>query len=379
MNVERATLRQIRLRLREPFRTSRGVVADRRIVLVTLEAGGVEGWGECVAGVDASSAETPDSAWAALEQTLLPGALGRDVSAPADVVGGARVVDQPMACAAVEMAAWDLAARVSGVSLAQKLGGARAALEVGVSVGLQPTDADVVEVVAGHVAEGYARVKVKIEPGRDVDMLAALRERFPSLRLWADANAAYALADLARLRELDDLGLELLEQPLAVADLPGHARLRRELVTPICLDESIISEAAACEAIAMGACDVMNLKPGRLGGHAASVRVHDVARSAGLPVWCGGMLESGIGRAHDLALASLPGFTLPGDISASARYWERDVVVSAFELIDGRMTVPSGPGIGVRVDDDFLRALTVRERAFTASAHARAGRMHQGQ
>jgi O-succinylbenzoate synthase len=284
-----------------------------------------------------------------------------------------------MAAAAVEMAAWDLAARCEGVSLSAKLGGARTSLPVGVSVGLQRSDEALAEAVTGYVAQGYGRVKVKIEPGRDIDMLASLRERFPTLRLWADANGAYGALDVARLRELDALGLELLEQPFAPEDLVGHARLRREIATPICLDESITSEASARRAIEAGACDVLNLKPGRLGGHAVSIRIHDLARAAGVPVWCGGMLETGVGRAHNLALASLPGFTLPGDLSASSRYWARDIVVRPHELIGGRMAVPRAPGTGVDVDVDFVRSQTLREATFTGPLQARAGRMHQGQ
>jgi O-succinylbenzoate synthase len=376
--IERATLRELRLRLREPFRTSRGVVQERSIVLVTLGADGLEGWGECVAGVDPSSGETVDGAWRVLEGALLPRALGRALDRPGEVVAPSPP-QHPMAAAAVEMAAWDLAARMEGVSLSHELGGAGTSIAVGVSVGLQPSAVRLVEVVAGYVADGYARVKVKIEPGRDVEMLATLRERFPDLRLWADANAAYTLADVVRLRELDRVGLELLEQPLPADDLDGHARLRRELSTPVCLDESIASEKAARRAIELGACEIMNLKPGRLGGHAATVRIHDLARSRGVPVWCGGMLESGIGRAHDVALASLPGFTLPGDISASRRYWERDIVDPGLELVDGRMAIPAGAGIGVEIDRDYLRELTVRETALAAPPQARAGRMHQGQ
>jgi O-succinylbenzoate synthase len=259
------------------------------------------------------------------------------------------------------MAAWDLAARAEGVSLARKLGGEQSSVAVGVSVGLQPTDARLIDVVADYLADGYQRVKVKIEPGRDVDMIDALRARFPNAQLWVDANAAYTLDALARLRRLDGAGLELIEQPLAAGDLAGHARLQTELITPICLDESIVSETAARQALDVGACRVMNLKPGRLGGHAESIRIHDLCRAARVPVWCGGMLESGIGRAHNLALASLPGFTLPSDISASRRYWERDIVVPPFDVAEGRMAVPSGPGIGVEVDEDYVRALTVRE------------------
>lgn len=381
MKVERAVLREIGLELREPFRTRRGTVHHRRILLLTLEGEGLEGWAECVAGVDESFPETVDTAWRALEEGLLPRVVGREVTHPEEILSwGSGLGDQMMALAAVEMAAWDLAARAEGVSLARKLGGERSSVDVGVSIGLQTSDARLEEVVAGYLAEGYARVKIKIEAGRDVEMLARLRERFPEVRLWADANAAYTLADAPRLRELDALGLELLEQPLAANDLVGHARLQEMLTTPLCLDESIGSEADARRALELGACRVVNLKPGRVGGLTESLRIHDLLHSAGIPVWCGGMLESGIGRAHNLALASLPGFTLPGDISASRRYWVRDIVTPEFELSAGRMAVPSAPGIGVTVDLERVRALTVREAVLAApSAHARTGRKHQGQ
>jgi O-succinylbenzoate synthase len=360
VKIERAVLREIGMHLREPFRTHRGTVHVRRVVLVTLFAEGCEGWGECVAGVDASSPETVDGSWMALERVLLPGAVGRHAGRPEESVDA--VGAGPMARAAVEMAAWDLAARLEGVSLARKLGGTQKSVPVGASVGLQSDDAHLIDVVARHLEETYARVKVKIEPGREVAMLAALRARFPTARLWADANAGYTLDDLETLRRLDAFGLELLEQPLAVDDLNGHARLQKAIETPLCLDESIVSETAARRALEAGACRVVNLKPGRLGGHAESIRVHDLCRAGGVPVWCGGMLETGVGRAHNLALASLPGFTLPGDISASRRYWERDVVVPEFEVVNGSMAVPTGPGIGVQVDEDYLRAVTVREK-----------------
>jgi O-succinylbenzoate synthase len=363
MKVERAVLREIRLRLRDPFRTSRGVVHGRRVVLVTLFADGIEGWGECVAGVDASSLETADGAWRTLEEGLLPRVIGREVTGPieptVDLVTTA--ADEPIARAALEMALWDLAARSQGVSLSRMLGGTQASVPVGVSIGLQSTDEHLTDVVAEHLANGYARVKVKIEPGRDVDMLTPVRERFPGARLWADANGAYSIADIVRLRQIDALGLELIEQPLAADDLAGHARLQSGIATPVCLDESITSADAAKRALELGACRVLNIKPARLGGHAEAIGVHDLCRAAGVPVWCGGMLESGIGRAHNLALASLPGFTLPGDISASRRYWDRDIIDPAAEVVNGSIAVPSGPGIGVAVDEDYVRTLTVRQ------------------
>jgi O-succinylbenzoate synthase len=377
MRIERAVLREIRLRLRQPFRSSRGMIEERRVVLVTLEGGGCEGWGECVAGVDASSPETADTAWGELS-ALLRGVPGGDVTRPGDLLG-ASDAGRRMARAAVEMAAWDLLARARARSLSAELGGTAASIPVGVSVGLQRSAAELIEAVTTHLADGYARVKVKIEPGRDVEMLRALRACFPRARLWADANAAYTLADLPRLREIADLGVELLEQPLAVDDLAGHARLQRELATMICLDESIACEADARRAVELRACRAVNLKPGRAGGHGESLRIHDLLRAEGVHLWCGGMLESGVGRAHNVALASLPGFTLPGDISASRRYWERDVVKPAFDVEGGRLRVPTAPGIGVQVDRDHVAALTTREVVFELGPHAPAGRMHQGQ
>jgi len=250
------------------------------------------------------------------------------------------------------------------VSLATLLGGARERVPVGVALGLGASLEGLAESVERSLAEGYARVKVKIGPGRDVDLLARLRERFPRAPLSADANCAYTLADAPRLRELDALGLEMLEQPLAWDDLVDHARLQEQLDTPICLDESIGSERDAAAALALGSCRVVNLKPGRVGGFSASRRIHDLLVSAGMPLWCGGMLETGIGRAHNLALASLPGFTLPGDISASRRYWERDIVEPEHVVSDGHMRVPGGSGIGVEVDEERIAALTVRVATF---------------
>jgi len=269
-----------------------------------------------------------------------------------------------MAKAAVEMAAWDMAARAAGVSLSEKLGGTRGAVPVGVSVGLQRSDEALHEKVAGYLEEGYARVKIKIKPGRDVEMLVGLRERFPDVRLMADANSAYTLADAPRLKEMDRVGLMMIEQPLCHDDFLHHARLQEQLETPICLDESIESVDDMELALELGSCRIVNIKPGRVGGHASARRIHDLMASRGLPVWCGGMLESGVGRAHNVALASLPGFVLPGDISASRRYWEQDIVEPDFEVHDGHMRVPTGAGIGVEPDRDRIAALTVRRATF---------------
>lgn len=366
MKIERAVLREIPLRLREFFEISSGGTQDRRVVLLTLHGEGLEGWSECVAAGDPSYAyETVDTAWHILTDFILPDIVGREVEGPEDVLAPSRWIrGHGMAKAAVEMAAWDMAARADGLSLAEKLGGTRSSVPVGVSVGLKPTDEALHEAVTGYVADGYTRVKIKIKPGRDVDMLAGLRERFPTLPLMADANSAYTLRDASRLRELDALGLTMIEQPLGYDDFLQHARLQEQIETPVCLDESIKSEGDAALALDLGSCRIINIKPGRVGGLGVSRRIHDTMRDAGLPVWCGGMLESGVGRAHNVALASLPGFTLPGDISASRRYWEQDIVTPEFEVSDGEMTVPTGPGIGVAVDVDRVEALTVREATF---------------
>jgi O-succinylbenzoate synthase len=367
LRVERAVLRELVAQLRAPFRSGRGVVATRRVLLVTLQAEGLAAWSECVAGVDHESTEDVDRAWSALADELLPAAVGRRFTSPDELLAQLRPpTDARAARASVEMAAWDLVARAEGVSLSRKLGGTLASVPVGVAVGLHDSNEALFDAVAGHVADGYARVKLKIAPGRDVAMLTAVRARFPDAVLWADANAGYTRGDAALLARLDALDLGLIEQPLAADDLAGHARLQDQMRTPICLDESIRSLGDVDAAVEIDACRVVNLKPGRVGGLAESVRIHDRLRDEGVPVWCGGMLETGIGRAYNLALASLPGFTLPGDISATRRYWEQDIVDLDFAVADGCMQVPSGPGTGVEVDVERVQALTVRRAEFAA-------------
>lgn len=353
--------------MREFFEISSGGKQDRRVVLLTLFGDGVEGWSECVAAEDPSYAyETTDTAWHVLTDFVLPAVVGREAEGPEDVLAPVRWIrGHRMAKAAVEMAAWELAARMDGVSLAKMLGGTRTEVPVGVSVGLKPTVEALHEAVAGYVEDGYARIKIKIKPGRDVEMLSGLRERFPDVPFMADANSAYTLADAPRLKELDGLDLMMIEQPLSYDDFLDHARLQEQLDTPLCLDESIRSEGDLALALHLGSCRIVNVKPGRVGGFGASRRIHDTMRDRGMPVWCGGMLESGVGRAHNVALASLEGFTLPGDISASRRYWEQDIVAPEFEVRDGTMAVPTGPGIGVAVDVERVEALTVRRAVFT--------------
>ncbi len=366
MKIERATLREIPLRLKEYFEISSGGSQDRRILLLTLEGEGLEAWGECVASGDPSySYETTDTAWHILTDFILPNVVGKEFDHPRDVLDPVPWIrGHGMAKAAVEMAAWDMAARAEGVSLSRKLGGTRDAVPVGVSVGIKPNDEALHEQVAGFIEDGYARVKIKIKPGRDVEMLAGLREAFPDTKFMADANSAYTLDDAARLRELDALDLMMIEQPLRYDDFLQHARLQEQVETPVCLDESIKSVGDTELALELGSCRIINIKPGRVGGFGTSRGIHDMMRDAGLAVWCGGMLESGVGRAHNVALASLPNFTLPGDISASRRYWERDIVSPEFEVSNGTMAVPTGPGIGVEVDVDRIEAIKVREAVF---------------
>jgi O-succinylbenzoate synthase len=368
VKVERVELRLVSMQLRERFEISSGGRADRLPILVTTHGGGAVGWGECVAGEDPNySSETTETAWHILTDFILPAVVGRDALRPEDVLAPAAWVrGHNMAKAAVEMAAWDLFARLGGVSLPDALGGSNTPVPVGVSIGLQPTDEALLERVADFVDKGYRRVKIKIKPGRDVAMLEKVRSRFPGVALAADANAAYTLRDAGALAALDGLDLAMLEQPLAYDDLADHARLQERIATPICLDESIESERDAALALQLGACRIVNIKPGRVGGHASAKRIHDLCVGAGVPVWCGGMLESGIGRAHNVALASLPGFSLPGDISASRRYWERDIVYPEFELVDGTLRLPKGLGIAVEPDVERIDALTLRRAVVTA-------------
>ena len=362
MRIESVEVREIRLPLRERFEISSGFSEERRILLVRLHAGGETGWAECVAGEDPGySYETTDTAWHILSAFLIPRLLGAEVEGPADVERElARVRGHPMAKACLEMATWDLAARRSGRSLTELLGGSGGPVPVGVSVGLQENDGLLVEKVGAFLAEGYRKIKLKIKPGRDVEMVGAVRAAFPDAPLMVDANSAYTLADRDRLAEMDDLDLLMIEQPLAHDDLHLHARLQDALATPVCLDESIRSVGDAELALELGSCRIVNIKPGRVGGFGSSRRIHDLCRAQGVPVWCGGMLESGVGRAFNIALATLPGFTVPGDISASRRYWTRDIVDPEFEVIDGMMTPPSGPGIGVTPDERRIDQLTVR-------------------
>jgi O-succinylbenzoate synthase len=362
MKIRAVELREIHLKLKERFEISTGGWDLRRILLLRMESEDGEAWSECVAAEAPNySYETPETAWHILTDYVLPEVVGRewaDASAVLSPVSWIR--GHPMALAAVEMGAWGLEAVERGISLRELLGGVRDAVPVGVSVGLQGTDEDLLRQVEARLEEGYRKIKLKIKPGRDVEMVRKVRDRFPGVPLMADANSSYTLGDASRLEELDGLDLMMIEQPLAYDDLREHALLQARLKTPICLDESIVSPGDAQLALELEAGRIINIKPGRVGGFGPSKEIHDLCADQGVPVWCGGMLEAGVGRAYNLALASLPNFTLPGDISESRRYWEEDVVFPEFLMTDGMMPVPSGIGIGVEVRVGRVEKLTKR-------------------
>jgi len=359
MRAEAVELRRVRLPLVRPFVTSAGTVEAREAVLVRLLTNDGEGWGECVAmGGPHYTSEYVEAAEHVLRHHLAPRWLAageRSADDVAQVLGP--VQGHPMAKAALEMAALDAELRAAGRSMAERLGGVRAEVDCGVAVGVAPSIDALLDEVAGYLDQGYRRIKLKVQPGADLDPVAAVRERFGDVPLQVDANGAYQVQDWPLLAALDPFDLLLIEQPLPPDDLLGSAEVARRVRTPICLDESITSAAVAATALAVKACSVVNLKPGRVGGLLEAVRIHDLCRGAGIPVWCGGMLETGIGRAANLALAALPGFSLPGDLSGSDRYFVRDIT-DPFVPVDGRLRVPTGPGLGVTPDLDALAELT---------------------
>jgi len=369
MKIEQIELRQVMMRLVAPFETSFGVEQDRACIIVAMRAGGLTGYGECVAATEPGySYETTTTAWHILCDFLVPAVLGQELTdIPGLIARYRRVRGNPLAKAGLEMAAWDVLGQAQSRSLAQMFGGVRERVGVGVSVGIQPTTEALVARVGRYTAEGYARIKIKIKPGRDVADARAVRAAFPAIRLQVDANSAYQLADAPLFQQMDDLNLLLIEQPLAEDDIYDHSKLQPQLKTPICLDESILSADHARAAIELGACRIINIKAGRVGGMLEAKRIHDLCRERGVPVWCGGMLETNIGRASNVALAALPGFTLPGDISASSRYYAEDIADPPFVLnSDSTLSVPTGTGLGVRVNQKNLERFTVRQEAFDA-------------
>ncbi len=362
MKITRISLFPLSMPLISHFETSFGRTYDRECVLVKLEADCLTGWGECAADRDPGySYETTGTVLHILKDFVLPLLIGEEIKGPAEYQ---EIVSQirghHLAKAGVEMAMWDLIGKRDGKSLKEMIGGIKEKVDVGVSVGLQDTTPELVKAVDGYVAKGYRRIKLKIKPGRDVSEAEAVRKAYPAIKLQVDANSAYSLESCHVLKPLDSLNLLLIEQPLFEDDIWDHRLFQKQIKTPICLDESIISPRHARYAIEMEACKIVNIKPGRVGGLSQAVLIHDMCQKAGLPVWCGGMLETGIGRASNLSISSLPGFSLPGDISASDRYYERDVTYERFTLnSDSTIDVPNGPGLGVTVDEKAVRDFSI--------------------
>lgn len=366
LQIVRITMREIRLPLREPFQISSGTMTARRCALLELEdASGATSWSECVAD-DAPNylPETVDIAWLSMQKWAIPRVLGRTFEAPGDVHAALEkdFRGHQMAKAAVEMGMWGVEAERLGIPLARLIGGTREEVDVGISLGIQASPEALVEKARAALALGYRKIKIKIKPGKDVAFVRAVREALPHAPIMADANNAYSLDDIDALIAMDDLGLMMFEQPLAWDDIVRHAELQKRLKTPVCLDESITNLERAQDMVHLGSGRIINIKPGRVGGFTSSIAIHDYCEANGIPVWCGGMLESGIGRAYNIALASLPNFLKPGDLSPSARYWERDVVTPEWTMTpQGTTLVPlDKPGIGVQVDRDRVEDLTVR-------------------
>jgi O-succinylbenzoate synthase len=358
-------LTEIRLQLVHFFETSFGRTHERRIILVRVEdSEGAAGWGEITCGETPSySSEWTDSAWVTAERILAPIIIGREFETAAAVWPEFEMVrGHNMAKAAIETACWDLESKRLGVPLWQHLGGTREQIECGVSIGIQDSVEQLLEKIQTELDAGYRRIKIKIKPGWDIEVVRLVRERFGDIPLMCDANSAYYLADIDLFKRMDEFSLMMFEQPLAHDDMLDHAKLQREISTPICLDESIKSPDDARKAIEIGACKIVNIKLGRVGGHTQAREVERICREAGVPVWCGGMLESGIGRAHNIAMSTLAGFTLPGDVSASKRYWHEDLIEPAVEVSqDGMIAAPNAAGIGFEVEQDRISRAAVRQ------------------
>jgi len=372
ISLERIRLCEIRLPLKEPFQISSGVVTVRRILLLQqTDAEGISVWSECVAGeLPNYSPETIDTAWLAIRDWIAPRIIGRAFAMPRDIHIELQrdFRGHNMAKAAIEMGSWAIAAEKQGTSLSLLLGGTRDRVGTGISIGIQPDAETLVAKASQALAAGYRKIKLKVQPDADVDYVAAVREALgDAAPLMVDANNAYGLDDLDRLTQLDDFGLIMIEQPLAWDDLVRHATLQQRLKTPICLDESITGLERAEDMIALGAGRIINIKPARVGGFTESLAIHDLCAAHNIPTWCGGMLESGVGRSYNVAVASLPNFTLPGDLSPSARYWARDIVSPEWTMdCDGMVTVPrDAPGIGVKVDGDRIDDLTTRSETIS--------------
>ncbi|GAC1660101.1 MAG: o-succinylbenzoate synthase [Acidobacteriaceae bacterium] len=364
MKVEVVRLRELRMRLKAPFETSFGVTQDRRILLVEVIADGVSGWGEVTTGETPSyNSETTDTAWHIISDFIAPRLLGSALNTASEF--GALFMGirgHEMAKAGVENALWDIEAQQQSLPLSKLLGGVREEIDCGVSLGIRESPQALLRKVEEELAGGYQRIKLKIKPEKDVEYVAAVRKAHPTILLSVDANSSYTLGHRAHLAALDDFELLMIEQPLSWDDIYSHAKLQRGIKTALCLDECIPNARAAQTAIELQACHIINIKLGRVGGHSEAKRVESVCREAGIPVWCGGMLESGIGRAHNVAMSTLQGFTLPGDVSASQRYWNEDIIEPEVTVSkQGTIRVPQTSGLGYTVNRDLIESLTVRE------------------
>jgi O-succinylbenzoate synthase len=371
MKIEAITLREIRMPLVHFFETSFGRTTQRRILLVTLHTHGPEGWGECVAGEEPFySSESIDTAWYAIERYLAPALLGQRVESGKEAPSlFSRVRGHRMAKGALENALWDAEAQERGLPLWECLGGTQPEIPCGVSIGIQNSVEQLLEKIETELAAGYRRIKLKCKPGWDLSVFEKVRARWPGVMLSCDANSAYTLDQADHLKQFDRFNLLMIEQPLWDDDFYFHARLQKQLSTAICLDEAIRNRRDAQAALELGACRIINIKVGRVGGFSEAVAVHNVARDARVPVWCGGMLESGIGRSHNIALSTLPNFTLPGDVSASKRYWKEDIIEPAVEVSSqGFIKVPTTPGRGFQLRTDLIEKLTVRKETLSAGA-----------
>ena len=371
MRIESITLREIRMRLKSPFETSFGVTHERRVPLVEIRSDGIAGWSEITTGETPSyNSETTDTAWHVLSDFIAPALIGKEVREAKDLppmLSGIR--GHNMAKAGAENALWDIEAQQKGMSLSKLLGGTLAEISCGVSLGIRENPGSLLKKVEEELACGYQRIKLKIKPGKDLDYVAAVRQQFPASLLSVDANSAYRLEDAGHLARLDSFQLLMIEQPLEWDDIYSHAKLQAQIRTAICLDECINNVHHARTAIELNACRIINIKLGRVGGHSEARAVQEVCRRLGVPAWCGGMLESGVGRAHNIAMSTLPGFTLPGDVSASRRYWNQDIIEPEVEVTPrGTIVVPQSPGLGFAVNRALVERLTVRKAEWKATA-----------
>jgi o-succinylbenzoate synthase len=369
MKIESIALREIHMRLKSPFETSFGIVQNRRILLVETVTDGVSGWGEVTAGeTPGYNPETTETAWHVLSDFIAPSLIGKRILSASEFPAlMAHIRGHEMAKSGVENALWDAEAQLKGVPLSKLLGGTLQEIACGVSLGIRENPRSLVKKVEEELHSGYQRIKLKIKPDKDVEFVAAVRNEFPCIRLSVDANSAYRLEDAAHLRKLDEFKLLMMEQPLNWDDIHAHAKLQAQIQTPICLDECINNARHALTAIELRACQIINVKLGRVGGHTEARRVQKVCREHSVPVWCGGMLESGIGRAHNIAMSTLAGFTLAGDVSASKRYWDEDIIEPEVEVTSkGTIHVPKASGLGYAVRRDRIERLTVRTNNWSA-------------